>query len=126
MPTFIRPARVIVDEGGSGLAAIAAVVGLAVIITAAAAVIEDIITALAIAAVAAVLGSAGVLAIVLRRNGTAPVWRPPATTRPSVPGRTARPVQARTAPRPRAIEAPASRTPATDIQAATAPPEPRG
>lgn len=76
MPVFIRPARVVVEEGGGGLAAAAAVVALAVLISALGAIVADIVTALLISAAAAVLGSLGVLAIVLRRNGVALVQRP--------------------------------------------------
>lgn len=104
MAVFIRPARVIVEEGGSIWPAILAVVALAVVVSSAAAVVADIITALAIVTGVAVAGSLTVLAIVLRRNGVAVVQFPPAPARVTV---TARPAVAVPAiSEPRAIEAP--------------------
>lgn len=105
MPVFIRPARVVIDQGGSPAAAIAAIISLAVIGSAAAAVIADIIEALLITAVLAVLGSAGILAIVLRRHGVALVQRPPAAGRAAAHPRPARAAESISAPQPWAISA---------------------
>jgi hypothetical protein len=108
MPVYHRPARVVIDEGGSPLAAIAAVIALAVIISAASAIITDVLTAILIALAAVVLGSLGVLAIVLRRGGVAITQPPPAPARAPVPARPARAARSISAPLTLAIEAPAA------------------
>jgi Flp pilus assembly protein TadB len=67
MPTFIRPRRVIVEESGGGLAVVVAAAA-ALALGAIAAVIDDIVITLAIAAAVAVAGSLAVLVWVLRRG----------------------------------------------------------
>src|SRR6185437_252196 len=71
MPVFIRPARVVVDEGASPAAVIAGVIVVAIVISGAAAIIADLVTALLILAAVAVAGSLTVLILVLRRTGMA-------------------------------------------------------
>ncbi|MGH3400618.1 MAG: hypothetical protein ACRDPO_38645 [Streptosporangiaceae bacterium] len=93
--------------GGSSAAAIAAVIALAVVVSAASAVIADVLDAILIALAAVVLGSLGVLAIVLRRSGVARVQRPPAPERAAVPGAAPVAAQAISARRPLAIDPPA-------------------
>lgn len=67
MPVFIRPSRVIVEESGGGLAAVV-LAAAALALGALAAVLDDIVITLAIAAVVAVAGSLAVLVTVLRRG----------------------------------------------------------
>jgi hypothetical protein len=67
MAVFIRPSRVIVEESGGGLAVVV-LAGAALAMGALAAVVDDIIVTLAVAAVIAVIGSLAVLAWVLRRG----------------------------------------------------------
>jgi len=84
MPVFIKPARVTIDEGGNPLAAIAGVIVLAAIISGAAALIADLLTAILIALAVAVAGSLAVLVIVLRRSGLGLGQRPaPLEARPA-------------------------------------------
>lgn len=71
MPVFYRPGRVIIDDGGSPVAVIAGVAVLAVIVSGAAVLISDLITALLILAIVAVAGSSAVLVVILRRTGMA-------------------------------------------------------
>src|ERR1700727_1151922 len=73
MPTFIRPARVVVDEGNGHVAAIIAAIVLAGVVSSAAVLIADIVTALLIIAAIAVAGAVTGLVIVLRRTGLAVV-----------------------------------------------------
>jgi len=109
MPTYVRPARVIVEESGGGLAAAVAVIGVAAVISSAAAVIEDVLTAVLITMTALALAGLGVLAIVLRRHGL----------RAPLPPGPARAAQAISGP-PLAIEAP--RTYPTEAEIGTAMP----
>jgi hypothetical protein len=81
MPTYIRPARVVVDEGSGHVAAIIAAIVLAVVVSGAAVLIADIVTALLIIAAIAVAGSLAVLVIVLRRTGLGVDQRPPPPAR---------------------------------------------
>jgi len=84
VPVFIRPARVTIDEGGSPLAVVAGVIVLAAIISGAAALIADLLTAILIALAVAVAGSLAVLVIVLRRSGLGLGQRPaPLEARPA-------------------------------------------
>jgi len=103
MTVFIRPARVIVEESG-GLAAAISVVALAAVLSAASAIIADVLTAVLITMTALALAGLGILAIVLRRHGLrAPL--PPGPARAPVRPPAARTAQAISAP-PLAIEAP--------------------
>lgn len=103
MPTFIRPAKVVVTEDSGGLAAVAGLAALAAVTAAASAIITDVLTAILITLVALALAGTGVLAILLRRDGLhAPL--PPAPGRapaPELPAATATAITA-----PLAIEAP--------------------
>lgn len=68
MAVFIRPARVVIDEGGGGLLA-AAVAAAAAVTAAVASVIGDIVLAAGVAVGVAVAVALGVLVHVLRRDG---------------------------------------------------------
>jgi hypothetical protein len=106
MPTFIRPARVVVDESGSGLA-IAAVLGVfavAAISSVAAILIHAMVLILIGLGVLAAAGTAW-LVHVLRRDGLR-MWHPPVPAAGLVPADVAGAAQALSAPRPLAIEAP--------------------
>jgi hypothetical protein len=85
MPVFRNPRLVVVDEGGGAGAAIAAVIGVAVVVSAAGALIADLVTAILICAVVAVLGSLGVLAVVLRRGRGRTGLYAPESDRPAAP-----------------------------------------
>jgi len=116
MPTYVRPARVIVEESGGGLAAAVAVIGLGAVISSAAVIIADVLTAVLIIMCALALAGLGVLAIVLRRHGLrAPL--PPGPGRTPAHPPTARTAQAITGP-PLAIGAPrpGARTYPTETQ----------
>jgi hypothetical protein len=77
VPTYIRPQRVEITEGGGGLAVVV-LIAAAVVLSAVAAVLDDIVITLAIAAVVAVAGSLAVLIWVLRRGrGTVSTEAPP-------------------------------------------------
>ena len=104
MPTYVRPARVIVEESGGGLAAAVAVIAVAAVISSAAVIIADVLTAILITMTALALAGVGVLAIVLRRHGLrAPM--PPEPARASVRPPAGRAATALSGP-PLAIEAP--------------------
>jgi hypothetical protein len=120
MPTFHSPRKVVVDEGGGWPGAVAAVVALAVIISAASAVIEDVLTAVLITMVALALAGTGVLAITLRRHGLAHPL-PPRSARTSVPAPVARPATAITAAPKAVMPLPISRPGATAPLAIEAP-----
>ena len=99
MPTFIKPARVVVDEGSGHVAAIIAAVVLAVVVSGAAVLIADIVTALLIIAAIAVAGAVTGLVIVLRRTGLAVVHFHDAPAAPE-------PAAVITALQPRSIDPP--------------------
>ena len=104
MPTYVRPARVIVEESGGGLAAAVAVIAVAAVISSAAVIIADVLTAILIIMCALALAGVGVLAIILRRHGLrAPL--PPGPARASVRPPAGRAATALSGP-PLAIEAP--------------------
>jgi hypothetical protein len=85
MPTFIKPGRVIVDEGGSSaaIAVLAAGVALAAISSIAAAVMHALILILIGLAALVTLGIAWLIHI-LRRDGMHP-WRPPPPAQSTAP-----------------------------------------
>jgi hypothetical protein len=107
MPVFRHPARVVVDEGGSDLAAaVLAIAAVAVIASVIAVIIHTLVLILATLAVLTVAGTA-YLVRVLRRDGLR-MWRPPSVGPAPAPVRVvaSRPAQAIPAPRPDSIEAP--------------------
>jgi hypothetical protein len=69
VPVYIRPARVEITEGGGSIAVVIGVIALAAVISGAAALITDLITAILIATAVLVAGSLTVLVVVLRRTG---------------------------------------------------------
>jgi hypothetical protein len=90
-----RPSMLAKD--GSSIAVVIGILGLAVIISGAAAIIADLITAILIIAAVAVVGSLAVLAVVLRRTGLAVVRYQLAVAEPQ-------PVTVLTALRPRSVD----------------------